>query len=91
VESTNGAIQVGVEHQKQGVLGRKVSIGACLRVWKHGMHCNNENWFGIFFYLPYHGAPDDSEVHRCIMFNDTGVIYSVHVFFIIKYGGAFEH
>jgi hypothetical protein len=27
---------------KQGVLGRKVSIDACLRVWKHGMHCNNE-------------------------------------------------
>jgi hypothetical protein len=63
VESTNGAIQVGVEHQKQGVLGRKVSIGDFLRVWKHGMHCNNENWFGNFFYLPYHSAPDNSEVH----------------------------
>jgi hypothetical protein len=49
VESTNGAIQVDVEHQKQGVLGRKVSTSACLRVWKHGMHCNNENWFGNFF------------------------------------------
>jgi hypothetical protein len=45
----------------------------------------------IFFYLPYHGVPDDSEAHRCIMFNDTSVIYSVHVIFIIKYGGAFEH
>jgi hypothetical protein len=71
VESTNGAIQVGVEHWKQGVLGRTVSIGAFLRVWKHGMHCNNENRFGNFFYLPYHGVSNDSEMHWCIMFNDT--------------------
>jgi hypothetical protein len=56
VESTNGAIQVGVAHRKQGILGRKVSTGACLRVWKYGMHCNNENQFGIFFYLPYCGV-----------------------------------
>jgi hypothetical protein len=91
VESTNGAIQVGVEHQKHGVFGRRVSIDACLRVWKHEMHCNNENQFGIFFYLPYRGAPDDREVHWCIMFNDTGALYSVHVIFIIKYDGAFEH
>jgi hypothetical protein len=45
----------------------------------------------IFFYLPYRGAPDDSEVHWCVMFNDTGVLYSVLVIFIIKYDGAFEH
>jgi hypothetical protein len=32
-----------------GHLGRRVSIGACLRVWKHRMKCNNENWFGNFF------------------------------------------
>jgi hypothetical protein len=81
-----------VDHQKQGVLGRKVSIDACLRVWKHGMHCNNGNWFGIFsFYLPYCGETDDNEVHRCVMFNDTSVIYSMHVLFIIKYGSDFEH
>jgi hypothetical protein len=60
VESTNGAIQVGVEHRKRGVLGRKVSIDACLRDWKHEMHCNNENWFGNLFYLPYCGALDNS-------------------------------
>jgi hypothetical protein len=77
---------------KQGILGRTVSIGACLRVWKHGMHCNNENWLGnYFFYLPYRGAPDNSEAHQCVMFNGTGVIYSMHVFFIIKYGSDFEH
>jgi hypothetical protein len=31
VESSSGAIQVGVEHQKHGVLGRKVSTGDFLR------------------------------------------------------------
>jgi hypothetical protein len=45
------------------VFGRRVSISACLRVWKHMMHCNNENQFGNFFYLPYHGAPDDKMMH----------------------------
>jgi hypothetical protein len=34
VESTNGVIQVGVEHRKQGVFGRNVSIDVFLRVWK---------------------------------------------------------
>jgi hypothetical protein len=82
VESTNGVIQVGVEHRKQGILGRKVSIGAYLRVWKHGMHCKNENRFGNFFYLPYRGAPNDREVHRGIMFNDMGAMYSLHVFLL---------
>jgi hypothetical protein len=52
VESINGDIQVGVEQGKQGVLGRKMSIDVGLRVWKHMMHCNNENWFGIFFFFP---------------------------------------
>jgi hypothetical protein len=64
--------KVGVEHQKQGVLGGSVSIDACLRFWKHGMHYNNK-------------------VCRCVMFNNTGAIYSMRIFFIIKYGGAFEH
>jgi hypothetical protein len=79
VESTNGAIQVGVEHQKQGILGRKVSIDACLRVWKHGMHCNNENQFGNFFFIyptsvhfRHLGAPRRN-IQR------HGVIYSVHI------------
>ena len=58
--STNGTIQVIVEHRKLGVFGRRVRIGAFLRVLKHGMHYNNENWFGNFFYLPYCGALDDS-------------------------------
>jgi hypothetical protein len=50
--STNGDILVGVQHRKHGVLGRKVSIGACLSVWKHRMNCNHENWFDNFIYLP---------------------------------------
>jgi hypothetical protein len=64
---------------EKGVLGRKVSIDACLRVWKHEMHCNNENWFGIFFYLPYFGVPFGHLGAPGIIFNDTGVIYSVHI------------
>jgi hypothetical protein len=32
-----------VEHRKYGVFGRTMSIDAFLRVWKHKMHCNNEN------------------------------------------------
>jgi hypothetical protein len=31
-ESTNGVIQVSVEHRKEGFLGRKVSIGACFDI-----------------------------------------------------------
>jgi hypothetical protein len=77
VESTIGVIQVGVKNQKQGVFGRMVRTSACLRFWKHGIHCNNENWFGFFLYLPYRSAPDDSEVHQCVMFNDIGVLYSM--------------
>jgi hypothetical protein len=34
---------------EKGHLRKKVSIDAFLRVWKHGMHCNNENRFGNFF------------------------------------------
>jgi len=83
VESANGAIRVGVEHQKQGALGMKLSIDDFLRVWKHGMKCNNENQFGI--YLAYHGVPNDSEAHQCLMFKNIGVIYSVYAFLIIKY------
>jgi hypothetical protein len=57
VESTNGAIQFGVEYRKYDILGRKLNTRACLKVWKHEMQCNNENQFGNFFiYLPYHGA-----------------------------------
>jgi hypothetical protein len=43
------------------------------------MHCNNENWFGIFFYLPYRGVPFDSEAHRVYRSTTLSVIYSVHV------------
>jgi hypothetical protein len=39
-----------------------------------------------FSYLPHQGVLNDSEVHRCIMFDGIGVL-----FFIIKYGGVFEH
>jgi hypothetical protein len=77
VESTIGVIQVGVENEKQGVFGRMVRIGVSLRFWKHGIHCDNENSFGFFLYLPYHGAPNDNEVHRCVMFNGTGVLFSM--------------
>jgi hypothetical protein len=56
-ESTNGVIQVSVEHRKEGFLGRKMSIGACLIFWKHEMHCKYENWSGNFLYLPYRNAP----------------------------------
>jgi hypothetical protein len=30
------------------------------------MHCNNENQFGIFFNLPYHGVRDDNEAYWCM-------------------------
>jgi hypothetical protein len=59
VVSTNGAIQVGVEHQKHGILGRNVTTSDFLIFWKHRMHCNNENKFGKKYCLPYCGAPDD--------------------------------
>jgi hypothetical protein len=52
VESTNGSIQIVVENLKHGVFGRRVSTSACLRVWKHMIHCNNENQFGNFFIYP---------------------------------------
>jgi hypothetical protein len=45
----------------------------------------------IIFLFTYGGMPDDNEVHRRVMFNDTNAIDSVCVFFIIKYGKAFEH
>jgi hypothetical protein len=48
-EATNGVIQVDAEHWKEGIFGRRVRNGACLRFWKHMMHYNNENWFGNFF------------------------------------------
>jgi hypothetical protein len=74
VESTSGAIQLIEEHWKQGIFERRVSISACLRVWKHGMRCHNENESGIFFYLPYHGAPEDSYTHQVVIFNDTSAL-----------------
>jgi hypothetical protein len=56
------------------------------------MHCNNGNWFGNFlFYLPYRGAPNGNESHRCIMSNNTCALYSTQVIFIIKGGDDFEH
>jgi hypothetical protein len=48
------------------------------------MHCNNENMFGNFFYLPYCGVHADSEVHECVMFNDIGAIYSVCVLLLLS-------
>jgi hypothetical protein len=63
VESTSGAIQLVEEHQNIGIFENRVSIGACLRVWKHEMRCHNENWSGNFFYLPYHGVPEDNYMH----------------------------
>jgi hypothetical protein len=38
-----------------------------------------KNGLVIFIYLPYLDVPLDSEVHRCVLFNDIDVIYSVHV------------
>jgi hypothetical protein len=60
VESTCGAIELTVEHCKQGDHGRRVSTSACLRGWKHKMKCNNENWYGKFFFfiLPCLDAPE---------------------------------
>jgi hypothetical protein len=87
MESTNGAIKVGVEHRKQGVLGIKLSISSFLRVRKHKMHYNNENRFGIFFI--YHikvclmtvSTPIcNVQRHRCDLFGAC--------VFNIKYGSA---
>jgi hypothetical protein len=43
-----GAIKKTIDHYKWDNLGRRASIDACLRVWKHKMRCNNENRFGNF-------------------------------------------
>jgi hypothetical protein len=51
VESTGGAIELVVEHHKQGIIGRRVSTSYCLRYWKHGMKCNNKNRFGKFVFI----------------------------------------
>jgi hypothetical protein len=45
----------------------------------------------IFFDLPYRDAPNDSDAHMCIMFNDTGAILLVVVIFIITFDGSFEY
>jgi len=81
MESTNGAIKVNVEHCKWGGLGRRVSNGAFLSVWRHKIKCNNENLFDKKK-LPYLGVPDERDTHQGIMFTSIKAVYLVLVFFI---------
>jgi hypothetical protein len=73
VESTNGAIQVVVEHWKIGHLWKEGEHWCLLESLEARMHCNNENWFGIFFFIyPTTVCLMTRDVHRCVMFNDIG-------------------